>query len=67
MTCYPEPVKLPKQFKFADRMGMRAVLVLGPDEAATGKVTLKDLASGTQETITRSDVVGSIKRILESH
>jgi histidyl-tRNA synthetase len=64
--CYPEPAKLPKQFKFADRMGMRAVLVLGPDEAATGKVTLKNLSSGTQETISRSDVIESAKRILES-
>jgi histidyl-tRNA synthetase len=66
VTCYPEPVKLPKQFKFADRMGMRAVLVLGPDEVAAGKVTLKNLASGTQETISRSDVIGSVQRILES-
>lgn len=65
-TCYPEPAKLPKQFKFADRMGMRAVLVLGPDEAAAGKVTLKNLASGAQETISRSDVIESVKRILES-
>jgi histidyl-tRNA synthetase len=66
VTCYPEPAKLPKQFKFADRMGMRAVLVLGPDEVAAGKVTLKNLANGTQETISRSNVIGSVKRILES-
>ena len=38
MTCYPEAAKLPKQFKFADRMGMKAVLVLGPDELAQGRV-----------------------------
>lgn len=67
VTCYPEPVKLPKQFKFADRMGMRAVLVVGPDEAATGKVTLKNLTNGTQETIARGEVTESIKRVLESH
>jgi len=66
ITCYPEPAKLSKQFKFADRMGMRAVLVLGPDEAAAGKVTLKNLASGMQETISRSDVIENVKRILES-
>jgi histidyl-tRNA synthetase len=66
VTCYPEPAKLPKQFKFADRMGMRVVLVVGPDEVAAGKVTLKNLANGTQETISRSDVIGSVKRILES-
>jgi histidyl-tRNA synthetase len=67
VTCYPEPVKLPKQFKFADRMGMTVVLVVGPDEAAAGKVTLKNLSNGTQETITRSEVIKSVKRILESH
>ncbi len=67
VTCYPEPAKLPKQFKFADRMGMRAVLVIGPDEAAAGKVTLKNLANGTQETIARDEVTQAVKRILESH
>jgi histidyl-tRNA synthetase len=67
VTCYPEPAKLPKQFKFADRMGMRAVLIVGPEEAASGKVTVKNLANGTQETILRSEVTESVKRILESH
>ena len=67
VTCYPEPTKLPRQFKFADRMGMRAVLVIGPDEAKAGKVTLKNLTSGTQETIALSEVVESVKRLLESH
>ena len=28
----PEPTKLPKQFKFADKMKMKVALVLGPDE-----------------------------------
>ncbi|TRZ48169.1 histidine--tRNA ligase [bacterium] len=67
VTCYPEPAKLPRQFKFADRMGMRAVLVVGPDEAAAGKVTLKNLTNGTQQTIARGEVAESIKRVLESH
>jgi histidyl-tRNA synthetase len=66
VTCYPEPAKLPKQFKFADRMGMRVVLVIGPDEAKDGKVTVKNLASGTQETISRSKVLESVNKILES-
>ena len=66
VTCYPEPAKLPKQFKFADRMGMRVVLVLGPDEAAQGKVTLKNLASGTQEVLPRAQVVEAVARLLES-
>jgi len=66
VTCYPEPAKLPKQFKFADRMGMRLVLVVGPDEAAKGQVTVKDLASGTQETVKRDQLISAIQHILAS-
>ena len=65
VNCYPEPVKLPRQFKFADRMGMRVVLVLGPDEAANGNITVKDLSSGTQETLKRTAVLEAVKRILD--
>jgi histidyl-tRNA synthetase len=65
-TCYPEPAKLPRQFKFADRMGMNAVVVIGPDEAVAGKVTLKNLKDGTQEVLPREKVVDAVKRILES-
>src|SRR5688572_12487481 len=32
VLVYPEPVKLPKQFKFADKMKMRVALVVGPEE-----------------------------------
>jgi histidyl-tRNA synthetase len=66
VTCYPEPAKLPRQFKFADRMGMRLVLVVGPDEAAKGQVTVKDLASGTQETVKRDQLISAIQHILAS-
>ena len=65
-TCYPEPAKLPRQFKFADRMGMQAVLVIGPDEAAAKKVTIKNLKDGTQAVLPREKVVEAVKRILES-
>jgi histidyl-tRNA synthetase len=66
VVCYPEPAKLPKQFKFADRMGMRAVLVIGPDEAKDEKVTVKNLSSGTQESVERNKTFQSVKKILES-
>lgn len=49
--CFTEAVKLPKQFKYADRIGSRFVVVIGPDEAANGQVTLKDLSKGEQRTI----------------
>ena len=66
VTSYPEPAKLPKQFKFADRMGARAIIVIGPDEAAAGKVTVKNLANGTQETVMRAEVEKVVRKILES-
>jgi histidyl-tRNA synthetase len=66
VTSYPEPVKLPRQFKYADKMGMRAVLVVGPDEASAGKVTLKNLKDGTQETLPRGQIAAAVRRILES-
>ncbi|MCX6082966.1 MAG: histidine--tRNA ligase [Chloroflexi bacterium] len=65
VTVYPEPAKLPKQFKYGDRMGMQVVVVIGPDEAASGKVTVKDLKNGVQETVLRSEVGNSIRKILE--
>ncbi len=66
VTCYPEVAKLGKQFKFADRMGMRITLVMGPDEAAEGMVTVKDLARGTQEQVAHRDLAVSLRRLLES-
>jgi histidyl-tRNA synthetase len=48
-------------------MGIRAVMVIGPDEAKAGKVTVKNLVSGTQETIARGKVYESVKKILETH
>ena len=67
VVCSSEASKLPKQFKLADRMGMKIALVLGPDEAANGSVTLKDLSSGIQEVSARDAVPQVIKRILERH
>jgi len=60
VAVYPEFDKLGKQFKYADRLGARFVTVIGPDEAAAGKVTLKDLAAGSQLTIPLGSATGQI-------
>ncbi len=65
-AVFPEPAKLPRQFKYADKMGARAVLVVGPDEAAQRQATIKDLSSGTQQTVRQDEVVDTIRRLLES-
>lgn len=64
VNCYPELVKLPKQLKFADRMGIRFVVIIGPDEALNGQVTIKDLAARSQQTIDRALAVEAIQKML---
>jgi histidyl-tRNA synthetase len=61
---YPEVAKLQKQFKFADRKGIRYVVILGPDEDASGQVTVKDLAGREQETLERSAASEKLRRNL---
>jgi histidyl-tRNA synthetase len=67
VICSPEVTKLPKQFKYADRIGVRLVVVIGPDEAANNQVTIKDLLDGSQRTIARALAAEEIKKLLESH
>ena len=59
--CYPGVAKLPKQLKYADRIGVPFAAILGPDEIASQKVTLKDLRARSQQTIDRSRVGEVIK------
>ncbi len=65
VELYPDPVKLDKQLKYADAQGIRAAVIIGPDEAATGKVTLKNLTTRTQLTVNRAEMADSIRKILE--
>ncbi|HNX31761.1 MAG TPA: histidine--tRNA ligase [Holophaga sp.] len=51
-----EPAKLARQFKYADRAGIRFAVVMGSDEKAEGVVTVKDLGTGEQTRIPREDV-----------
>lgn len=57
---YPEVAKLPKQFKFADKMKMKVALVLGPDEDAQGQVVVKNLSTSEQITVARDALVETV-------
>lgn len=56
-----EPEKLAKQFKYADRLGLKKALVLGPDELAAGKVVVKDLRTFEQVVVDRDQIIASLK------
>ena len=45
---YPDTSKLRKQFEYADRKGIRYLAIVGGDEVASGRVTLKNLSTGEQ-------------------
>ncbi len=66
VTCYPEPAKIGKQFKFANKMGMRVAIVLGADEVAAGQVAVKDMRSGEQVSVPRGEAAETVRRILAS-
>ena len=65
IVCYPESVKLGKQFKYGDRMGMRAAVILGPDEMENNQVAIKDLRTGKQEILPNSEAVEHIQKLLD--
>ena len=49
---YLDPsAKLDKQLKYADKKGIPYVVIIGPEEAAKGLVTLKNMKEKTQQTI----------------
>jgi histidyl-tRNA synthetase len=57
--------KLGKQFKYADRAGIRFVVVLGEDEIAKGVVTVKDLRREDQFEVARSELIKTLRVELE--
>lgn len=64
VDVYPEPDKLGKQFKYASARGVKLVTVAGGDERARGEITVKDMTTGEQLSLTRSDAAAGISRLL---
>jgi histidyl-tRNA synthetase len=64
VATYPESAKLGKQFKYADRIGARLAVVMGPDEILKRQVTIKNLETRKQTSLSRKNVADQIKEIL---
>ncbi len=58
---YPELDKLGKQFKLADQKHIPFVTIIGEQEAAEHKITLKNMANGEQQLLSFEDVVKKIQ------
>lgn len=61
---FPEPAKLQKQFKFADKMKTKLALVLGPDELEKGLVVIKNLTTGEQTQVKQEALVAEVEKLL---
>jgi histidyl-tRNA synthetase len=57
---YPDTAKLGKQFGYADQRGVPYAVVIGPDDAATDTAQLKDLRSGTQQTVSLDELLKNL-------
>jgi histidyl-tRNA synthetase len=64
VDVYPEADKLGKQFKYASSRNIPFVAIVGDDERARGEVAVKDLRSGEQQSVRRSEAAAFIKAAL---
>jgi histidyl-tRNA synthetase len=56
-----EPMRLGKQFRYADRKGIPYVVILGPDEVKAGQIVVKNLRTGEQQAYTESEATEMIE------
>lgn len=59
---YPNSeTKLDKQLKYADKKGIPYVAIIGDTEAKSGQITLKNLATGDQQTLPLDKLLSILK------
>jgi histidyl-tRNA synthetase len=58
---YPEAAKLKKQFNYADKKSIPYVMMIGSEEIAQRKVTLKNMKSGAQELLSVEEAIASLQ------
>jgi histidyl-tRNA synthetase len=60
-----ESRKLARQMQYADRAGIRFVVLVGEDEAARGVVTVKDMRRGEQFEVARAELASALRVEIE--
>ena len=58
---YPDVVKIKKQLNYADRKGIPYAIIIGSEERETGKLTLKSMHTGKQESLDIEAIIDKIK------
>lgn len=53
---YPEAAKMDKQFKYAEKKGIRYAIIIGGNELASGTCNIKNLQTGQQKAIAQDEL-----------
>ena len=56
-----EDKKIAKKFKYADKLNVKYVIVIGEDEVKNNVVTLKNMTTGEQKTLTLEETIKNIQ------
>ncbi|CAN5728548.1 histidine--tRNA ligase [soil metagenome] len=59
---YPEAAKLKKQLGYADQKHIPSVVLMGPEEIASGKLQLRDMHSGEQRHLTVEELIRELSQ-----
>lgn len=54
---YPDASKMKKQMQYADKKAVKFVVIIGEEELNSGKVTLKNMQSGEQSTLSIEELI----------
>ncbi|EKD46640.1 MAG: hypothetical protein ACD_67C00134G0004 [uncultured bacterium] len=58
---------LKSQLRVADRLGVEITLIIGQKEALDETVIIKDMVSGTQETVNHERLINAVRKILKNN
>ena len=58
---YPSAAKMKKQMAYADKKNIPYVLLIGTDEIAAEKYTLKNMHSGEQQSVAVNEIISILK------
>lgn len=59
---YPDTVKIKKQMTYANNCGIAFVALIGEDEIKNNTITVKNMTTGEQQTLTEMELVEHLKR-----
>ncbi len=59
---HAEQKKFKQKLSYADKLGIPYILLLGSDELAANKVSLKDLTTGKQQLLSLEDAVAAVQK-----